>query len=101
MVRRLVLLVAATAALALSACSGTTGLVGADLYGQSCAGCHGDDGGGAVGPALGTGSRAGDLSDGQIADVIVVGPGAMPGFRRLSGEQIDSLVAHIRSLQTP
>ncbi len=90
---------AAAALLAATGCASTEGLLGADLYEQSCAGCHGADGGGGVGPAIGAGSNAENLTDEQIASVIVVGPGTMPGFARLTDEQLDSLVAFIRQLE--
>lgn len=100
MQRRWVALLIALATM-LSACAGTTeGLVGAELYDRSCAACHGGDGGGGSGPALGPGSNAVQLSDDQIAGAIRVGPGTMPSFDRLTDEQVDSLVAHIRDLQS-
>lgn len=89
------------AALVLGACGGSTrGLVGEELYEQSCASCHGSAGEGASGPALGPGSNSESLTDEQIAGSITVGPGAMPGFSRLSDAQVDSLVAYVRVLQT-
>jgi mono/diheme cytochrome c family protein len=91
-----VLLVVVTAG-----CGGSTeGLFGADLYEQACAACHGSDGAGGTGPAVGAGTNSVDLSDEQIAGVIVVGPGSMPAFSRFTDEQVDSLVAWIRDLQT-
>jgi mono/diheme cytochrome c family protein len=85
----------------LSGCGDRTeGRVGADLFEVSCAGCHlGDGSGGGLGPALDTGSNAASLSDEQIAQVIRDGPGTMPGFDQLTDTQIESLVAHLRSLQ--
>ncbi|MBT8212914.1 MAG: cytochrome c, partial [Acidimicrobiia bacterium] len=76
------------------------GLVGADLYGSRCASCHATEGTGGRGPAIGVDSAAVDLTDDQIEGVIRVGPGAMPSFGRLTDEQIESLVEHIRSLQS-
>lgn len=97
--RRLLTLVVA-ALIALSGCaSSTAGLLGAELYEQSCAGCHGASGGGGLGPAIGPGSNSVGLTDEQLAAVIVVGPGSMPGFVRLSDEQVASLVAYVRDLQ--
>ncbi len=99
MTRRWALL--ACAALLLAACgSSSEGLYGRDLFNHSCAGCHGEDGGGSsLAPAIGPGSGAAALRDDQIEGVIEVGPGAMPSFGRLSPEQIDSLVVLVRSLQ--
>lgn len=101
--RRLVAVIAVSTALLLGACGGSTeGLFGEDLYQRSCAGCHRGDGGGGRGPAIGPGSRAAlELSDDQLAGVIITGPGAMPAFGRFSEEQVASLVAHLRELQTP
>ncbi len=90
-------------ALTVTGCSGSTAnLFGADLYEQSCARCHGPAGAGGVGgvgPAVAAGSDSVQLSDDQLADSIRVGPGTMPGFPRLSDEQVASLVAHLRTLQ--
>lgn len=84
----------------LSGCSDRTeGRVGADLFEVSCAGCHLADGSGGMGPALDAGSNAVSLTDEQIDRVIRVGPGTMPAFDQLTDTQIESLVAHIRSLQ--
>jgi hypothetical protein len=38
-----------------------------------------------------------NLTDEQIAGVITVGPGNMPGFSRFTAEQVDSLVVYVRS----
>ena len=89
-------------ALAATACSGSVeGKSGGELYSQVCAVCHGADGSGSGGrPPLNAGSPASELSDDQLRDVIAVGPGAMPSFgNRLTDEQIQSLVEHIRELQ--
>ena len=76
------------------------GEYGEDLYGTTCAHCHGSDLAGGVGPPLGAGSNAASLSDEQIAGVISVGPGAMPAFaNRLIEEQVDSLVDYLREQQ--
>ena len=85
---------------ALSGCSAANeNLLGKDLYDQSCAACHGVDGGGGIGMAINAGTNTDlNLSDEQIAGVITVGPGNMPGFSRLSPEQVDSLVVYVRSL---
>ena len=85
----------------LAGCSASSEyLVGKDLYDQSCASCHGVDGsGGILGPEIDRGSNTDlNLSDEQIAGVITVGPGNMPGFSRFTPEQVQSLVAYVRSL---
>jgi mono/diheme cytochrome c family protein len=99
--RRLATITAAAACcLGLAACgSSTEGLLGAELYEQSCAGCHGATGGGGLGPAIGPGSNSVNLQDDQLAAVIVVGPGSMPAFPRLNDDQVDSLVTYLRDLQ--
>lgn len=74
-------------------------LLGEDLYVRSCATCHGLVGEGGIGDAIDAGTNTDvGLSDEQIAGVITVGPGNMPGFSRLSPEQVDSLVRYVRSL---
>jgi mono/diheme cytochrome c family protein len=94
--------VAMLAAVLLGACSNATeGKFGAELYQTACAGCHATDGSGGRGPAVGTAdsNAATTLTDDQIRGVIRVGPGAMPAWSRLTEEQVDSLVAHLRQLQ--
>lgn len=74
-------------------------LLGRDLYDRSCAACHGIDGGGGLGLEIGRGSNTDlALTDEQIAGVITVGPGNMPGFSRFTPEQVTSLVDYVRSL---
>ena len=77
------------------------GTHGEELYRVGCAQCHGADLTGGLGPRIDAGSNADiGLSDEQVANVIRVGPGAMPGFdRRLNEAQIDSLVVYLRVRQ--
>jgi mono/diheme cytochrome c family protein len=83
----------------LAGCGGSTeGLLGQDLYSKSCEGCHGADG--LRGTQIGAGSPSVELTDQQIRGAIAVGPGSMPGFPRLTSEQLDSLVDFVRELQT-
>lgn len=80
----------------------TEGKFGPELYGISCAGCHGGRGEGAVlGPAIGTpdSNAATGLRDDQIFGAIRVGPGSMPGNPYLTDAQIRSLVDYLRQLQ--
>ncbi len=74
---------------------------GEELYRVGCAQCHGADLTGGLGPPIDAGSNADiGLSDEQVVNVIRVGPGAMPGFdRRLTEEQIESLVVYLRVRQ--
>ena len=83
--------------------SGLDGLEGEDLFVAACARCHDRDGSGGIGPAIGErDARAAlELSDDQLRGVIEVGPGRMPAFgRTLTTAQIDSLVRHLRQLQS-
>ena len=71
---------------------------GADVYSQSCASCHGQDGEGGIGPQLGGGAVVDafpDIGD-QIA-VITNGRGSMPSFEgQLSAEQIEAVATFER-----
>lgn len=74
--------------------------LGGELFLQSCARCHGASGEGTTGrPPIGAGSNAATLTDEQILGVMDVGPGAMPSFRVLTPEQLQSLVVYVRELQ--
>ncbi len=70
---------------------------GRTLYRDACAGCHGQQGQGQVGPSL---HRLGD-PDAKIARNIVNGfPPRMPAFKGQYGDaQIKALVAYIQSLK--
>lgn len=93
------LLLAALVLLLLGGCASPNNLLGEDLYVRSCAACHALDGDGGIGLEIGRGSNTDlNLTDEQIAAVIRVGPGNMPGFPRLTDEQVASLVAYVRSL---
>ena len=82
--------------------TGDENLFGKELYDRSCAACHGVDGSGGIGNEIGAGSNTDlNLTDEQIAGVITVGPGNMPGFSRLQPELVDSLVEYVRSLAAP
>lgn len=94
------LLTSVVAALLMAGCATyDANLMGEDLYLRSCAVCHDVDGDGGVGLYIGPGSNTElNLTDEQVAGVISVGPGNMPGFPRLTPEQISSLVVYVRSL---
>ena|ERR1700675_2483724 len=74
-------------------------------YRTKCAMCHGPDGSGSeVGKSMHIPDlRSPDvqkMSDVQLAQIISDGKGGMPPFKNsLSAEQVNSLVAHIRSLR--
>ena len=79
---------------------------GADLYGFNCAGCHGADGEGGLGPALNSQQFLVVTEDEQITALIAVGiPGSpMPAFALdfggpLTSEQIRAITAYLRSLE--
>ena len=73
---------------------------GATVYENRCAGCHGGDGGGGLGPQLSDGrvvQRFPDIAD-HIA-VITDGRGGMPGFGdRLSEAEITAVAEYERTL---
>ena len=72
---------------------------GATLYSTRCASCHGSDGGGSFGPALGGGVAVGRFPN--AADQITVvsqGRGSMPSFAdSLTHEQIAAVVEYTRT----
>jgi mono/diheme cytochrome c family protein len=76
------------------------GIDGADLYGQRCAGCHGGDGSGGIGPRLAGGrvvSQFPDPAD-QIA-IVTDGRRGMPAFgSRLSTVEIEAIVEYTRTV---
>jgi mono/diheme cytochrome c family protein len=72
---------------------------GATLYSTRCASCHGEDGGGSFGPALGAGVAVGRFPDAadQIA-VVSDGRGSMPAFAdTLTPEQVAAVVEYTRT----
>ena len=74
-------------------------------YRTKCAMCHGPDGSGSeVGKSMHIpdlrSPEVQKLPDAQLAQIISDGRGGMPPFKNsLSAEQVNSLVAHIRSLR--
>jgi cytochrome c551 len=76
------------------------GIDGAAVYSDGCAGCHGANGQGGVGPRLADGrvvERFPDIDD-QIA-VVTDGRGGMPSFDgRLSADEIAAVVDYTRAL---
>ena len=96
---RTVLAIAALV-LALTGCAPAVEPVfGKELYERSCSICHGLNGEGGIGNEIGTGSNTHlNLTDEQIAGVITVGPGNMPGFSRFTPQQVQSLVEYVRTL---
>lgn len=73
---------------------------GATVFASNCAGCHGSDGSGGVGPALvGEDVLAGFVDSQSVARFVSVGvPGRMPGFEtRLTPEEIDAVAGLVFS----
>lgn len=72
--------------------------LGRQLYGANCAACHGPGGQGA---SVGGGQVAPDVHQAtavEVAEAVIVGPGAMPPFR-LDGPELDALVRYVLSLR--
>lgn len=69
--------------------------VGSELYSRNCAGCHGGEGEGRVGPALAGNDRLADPS--FVTDRILNGGGGMPAWDdRLSDGEIASVATFVR-----
>ena len=66
--------------------------LGKELYDAKCAVCHGSDARGGSGPNII------NASDTKFYRVIQNGDGPMPAFPELSDEEIDAIIAYIRSL---
>lgn len=72
---------------------------GSEVYAANCAGCHGPDGGGNVGPQLSGGAVVEAFPDAadEIA-VVTEGRGGMPPFGdSLTPEQIEAVVDYTRT----
>jgi len=76
------------------------GVDGAVIFGQRCAGCHGGDGSGGIGPRLAGGRVVADFPDQQQQIVFVTsGRGGMPAFgERLSADEIAAVVDYTRTV---
>jgi cytochrome c551 len=66
---------------------------GATIFAASCAGCHGADATGGVGPAL----RGSGLTAAEVSAVVASGRGAMPAGI-VSGQDAADVAAHVASL---
>jgi cytochrome c oxidase cbb3-type subunit 3 len=77
---------------------------GGKMFARACAGCHGLDArGGEHAPNIVSGPRAQNLTEADYLRIIRDGvPGAgMPSFRsRFSNEELQSVVAYLKSMQT-
>lgn len=111
--RRVVLAVSLSLA-STSACAGNTPevpvgpdgvpdpvlVLGRDVYGDRCATCHGNSGGGGRGPKISEGSTLEDYPD--IADQIALvesGKGGMPAFgTALTEAELTAVVRYVREV---
>lgn len=66
---------------------------GATIFAASCAGCHGADATGGVGPAL----RGSGLTAAAVTAVIATGRGPMPA-RIVSGSDAADVAAHVAAI---
>ena len=75
------------------------GIDGGELYGNRCAGCHGGDGSGGIGPRL-AGKVVAKFPDPADETVVVTnGRGGMPAFgTRLTAEEIAAIVEFTRTV---
>lgn len=73
--------------------------VGKSMYRANCAGCHGENGQGGIGPSLNSTTFLAVASDRYLAQTIVEGrPNtAMSGYRFFDAQQISDMLAHLRS----
>lgn len=90
--------------LVLAAVTSTVGAAmpnGAQLYGQHCAVCHGENGTGGVGVPLALPGFLASVDDAYFRETMRLGrPGrVMPAFTRLSDGEIGAIISHIRSWQ--
>ena len=76
------------------------GVDGAAIFGQRCAGCHGGDGSGGIGPRLAAGRVVANFPDPQDQIVVVTdGRGGMPAFgERLDPAEIAAVVDYTRTV---
>ncbi len=94
------LLLAATLLQACTVPRLSPGATGSQVFDSICARCHGKDLAGGIGPPLGSGSEAAEMTDEFYRFTIIHGLGRMPSFRTtLSDEQIDRVIQYIRQQQ--
>jgi mono/diheme cytochrome c family protein len=78
-----------------SAGSGSGGAPdGAKIFADNCAGCHGSEGEGGVGPNLQDSERAGNKD--EVVKQVTEGGGGMPGFGdKLSSAEIQAVADYV------
>jgi ubiquinol-cytochrome c reductase cytochrome c subunit len=72
---------------------------GSLLYQLNCAACHVASGAGAI---IGTGGEAPSLMQStptQVAEAVLIGPGAMPVFGTFGPDELDDVAAYVQHLQ--
>jgi mono/diheme cytochrome c family protein len=79
--------------------------LGAQVYGEACANCHGDQGQGHAfveqAPALDNSEHAWHHPDGQIQDLIMNGGSMMPAFGdKLGDEEIKAVIRYFQTWWT-
>jgi mono/diheme cytochrome c family protein len=79
-----------------STLSGDPVTVGKVIYANNCIACHGP--GGDLNAAGAKNLRATQLDDASIKTLIRNGKNAMPGYKTLTEEQLDGLVAYVKTL---
>lgn len=82
---------------------GIEGSTGPETYGDFCAGCHGSEGEGGVGPALLENEFVDGSTDQELTELILVGrPGtAMVSFEgKIGQDQIQDLIDLLRTWQS-
>jgi mono/diheme cytochrome c family protein len=71
-----------------------------EIYRQLCAGCHGADLNGGIGPPLGPGSNTAGRPREFLEFTVIHGRGRMPSFSSsLNDEQLERLVSYLREEQ--
>jgi cytochrome c6 len=71
----------------------------AATYKGKCAGCHGADGSKKMGDYALNSPEAQKMSDADLASTITSGKGKMPAYKSLTPDQVNGLVAYIRTLK--
>lgn len=76
--------------------------LGATVFANNCASCHGRDGRGGFGPNLRSGTFNYRFTNERIAQQVRQGSGSMPGFEasRISDQDLAGLIAFIRNWYT-
>jgi outer membrane protein assembly factor BamB/mono/diheme cytochrome c family protein len=70
---------------------------GARLYQANCASCHGADGSGGQGPAIGAGLAAAKYDVAQLSTIVTEGKGGMPALGdRLSAGEVTEVATYVR-----